>query len=49
MQGDKRKLAVKILNFMGSDILVQIKKLPRWKDDLLTSREKLNCKHERSH
>ncbi len=49
MQGDKRKLAVKIQNYMGSDILVQIKKLPRWKDDIMTSRERLTCKHERNH
>ena len=49
MQGDKRKLAVKIQDFMGVDILVQIRKLPRWKDDLMTSREKLTCKHERAH
>ena len=49
MQGDKRKLAVKIQDFMGSDILVQIKKLPRWKEDLMTSREKLTCKHLRAH
>src|ERR1039457_635847 len=33
MQGDKRKLAVKILDFFGPDILVQVRKLPRWKDD----------------
>jgi len=49
MQGDKRKLAVKIQNYMGSDILVQIKKLPRWKDDLMTSRERLACRHQRTH
>jgi len=49
MQGDKRKLAVKILDFMGFDILIEVRKSPRWKDDLLTSREKLNCRHERNH
>ena len=49
MQGDKRKLAVKILDFMGFDILIEVRKSPRWKDDLMTSRERLTCKHERSH
>src|ERR1035441_10786946 len=49
MQGDKRNLAVKILEFFGLDILVQVRKLPRWKDDLMTSRERLACKHERCH
>jgi hypothetical protein len=49
MQGDKRKQAVKIQEFFGPDILVQVRKLPRWKDDLMTSREKLTCKHERCH
>jgi hypothetical protein len=49
MQGDKRKLAVKIQTFFGSDILIEVRRSPRWKDDLMTSRERLNCKHERCH
>jgi DNA-binding NarL/FixJ family response regulator len=49
MQGDKRKLAVKIQDFMGVDILIEVRRSPRWKDDLLTSRERLACKHDRSH
>ena len=49
MQGDKRKLAVKILDFMGFDILIEVRRSPRWKDDLMTSRERLTCKHERNH
>ena len=49
MQGDKRKLAVKIQDFMGVDILIDVRRSPRWKDDLMTSRERLTCKHERSH
>ena len=48
MQGDKRKLAVKIQEFMGCTILVDIQRSPRWKQDLEASREKLTCKHERS-
>ena len=49
MQGDRRNLAVKILEFFGLDILVEVRKFPRWKDDLMTSRERLTCKHERAH
>ena len=49
MQGDKRKLAVKIQTFFGSDILIEVRKSPRWKDDLMTSRERLACKHQRNH
>jgi hypothetical protein len=49
MQGDKRKLAVKILDFMGFDILIEVRRSPRWKDDLMTSRERLACKHLRAH
>jgi DNA-binding NarL/FixJ family response regulator len=49
MQGDKRNLAVKILEFFGLDILIEVRKSPRWKDDLMSSRERLACKHERSH
>jgi hypothetical protein len=41
MQGDKRKLAIKILDFVGFDILIEVRRSPRWKDDLMTSREKL--------
>jgi hypothetical protein len=45
----KERLALKIQNFMGSDILVQIRRKPRWKDDIMTCRERLACKHDRSH
>ena len=49
ISNSKRKLAVKILDFMGFDILIEVRRSPRWKDDLMTSREKLNCRHERNH
>lgn len=45
----KKSLAAKILEFMGPRILQEIQHWPRWKDDLLTSRERLACKHDRSH
>ena len=49
MQGDKRNLAVKIQTFFGSDILIEVRRPPRWKDDVMTAREKLTCKHLRAH
>jgi DNA-directed RNA polymerase specialized sigma24 family protein len=45
----KKSLAAKILEFMGVDILIEVRRSPRWKDDLMTSRERLTCKHERCH
>ncbi len=49
ISNSKRKLAVKILDFMGFDILIEVRRSPRWKDDLMTSRERLACKHLRAH
>ena len=49
MQGDKRRLAVKILAFMGEDILILVQRLPRWKDDIMNCRERLACKYDRRH
>ena len=45
----KRSLALKIQEYMGADILVQVQRSPRWKQDLETTREKMACKHERCH
>ena len=45
----KRSLATAIVEFMGSDILIEVRRSPRWKDSLNASREKLACRHERSH
>ena len=45
----KKHLAVKILEFMGCNILVEIQRSPRWKQDLETTREKMACKYERCH
>ena len=45
----KKDLALKILEFMGFDILVQIQRRPNWKQDLEGIRERMACKHERSH
>ena len=47
MQSSKRNVAVKILEFMGFDILVQIQRRPQWKQNLETIREKMACREER--
>ena len=49
MQNSKRNLGVKILEFMGLDILVQVQRLPGWKKDLEATREKMACRIERRH
>jgi len=46
MQSSKRNLAVKIVEFMGFDILVQIQRRPQWKDSLDATRERLACRQE---
>ncbi len=45
----KERLASKIQNFMGSDILIQIRRKPNWKDSLDATREKMACREERRH
>ena len=45
----KRRLADAIADFMGSDILIQIRRKPNWKDSLDASRERLACREERRH
>ena len=47
MQTSKKELRVKILEFMGFDILVQIQRRPQWKDSLDATRERLACRVER--
>jgi hypothetical protein len=45
----KKNLALKIQEFMGVDILVQVQRSPRWKQDLQSIREKMACKYDRAH
>lgn len=45
----KRRLADAIVNFMGSDILIQIQRRPGWKDSISCTRERLACHEERRH
>jgi hypothetical protein len=45
----KKNLSLKIQEYMGSDILVEVRRCRRCKQDLEATREKMACKHERSH
>ncbi len=47
MQSSKRDLRVKILEFMGVGILVDIQRRPQWKQNLETIRERMACRVER--
>lgn len=49
MHTSKKNLATKVLQFMGDDILVDVRRLPRWKQDLETIRQKMACREERKH
>jgi DNA-binding NarL/FixJ family response regulator len=47
IQACKNGLAARILDYMGPDILKEIRKLPGWKNSLNASRERLACRYER--
>jgi DNA-binding NarL/FixJ family response regulator len=47
MQQCKERLVHLIREFMGRDILVEVLRLPGWKDDLNASRQRLACRFER--
>jgi hypothetical protein len=49
IQHRKHQLGKAILEYHGSDILLQVQRSPRWKNDLAATKEKMACKHERSH
>jgi hypothetical protein len=49
IQNRKRTLATKILEFMGTDILIQVQRSPRWKYTLEATKQKLACREERKH
>ena len=46
---DRTRLAEKIVEFMGADILVEILRIPDWKNNLNAERELLACKYDRRH
>ena len=47
MQQCKNRLAVLIQEFLGVDILVEVLRLPGWRNDLNTAKERLACRYER--
>ena len=47
MQQCKERLVKLIQEFMGVDILIEVLRLPGWKDNLNASRERLACRYER--
>ena len=47
MQQCKDRLVKLIKEFMGVDILIEVRRLPGWKHDLNTTRERLACRYER--
>lgn len=49
IRNSKENLALKILEFMGCEILVDIQRSPRWKQDLTAVKEKMACREERRH
>jgi hypothetical protein len=49
IQTIKKHLAKALIEFMGPEILIEIQRRPQWKQDLEATKERLACKHERSH
>ena len=47
MQGVKRSLASKILEFMGRGILQDVQRKPQWWENVEATRATLACRHER--
>jgi hypothetical protein len=47
MQLSKRNVGMKLIEFMGLGILVEIQRRPQWKDGLDATRERMACREER--
>jgi DNA-directed RNA polymerase specialized sigma subunit len=47
MQSSKKSLGVKILEFMGADILVEVRRRPQWRNSLEATRERQACRGQR--
>jgi hypothetical protein len=48
LQCDKQRLARLAIEHLGVDILVEVQRLPQWRNNLLASREKMACRYARS-
>ena len=49
IKNSKRRLRIKIAEFMGPEILIEIQRRPQWKQNLEATKEKMVCKYERCH
>jgi hypothetical protein len=49
MQNTKRDLGLKILEFMCADITIEVRRSPRWKQDLAAAKEKMAYRDEQKH
>lgn len=49
IQHRNRSLAKAIVAFIGDDILIEVRRLPRWKDSLDATRERQAVRYERAH
>jgi hypothetical protein len=47
MQNSKRHLVKAVVEFMGADILTEVQRSPRWKENMAATKEKMACRHER--
>ena len=47
IQNVKKSLGDKLLALMGHDILVEVRRSPRWKDNLAAADERMACRHDR--
>jgi transposase len=47
MQTSKRRLGVKILEFMGADIMIEARRRPQWWNSLEVTRERQACRVQR--
>jgi hypothetical protein len=48
LQTDKEKLARLAIEYLGTDILTEVQRMPQWRDNLVAAREKMACRYERS-
>jgi hypothetical protein len=49
IRNSKRTLAIKVQEFMGFDILIQVQRQPEWKNNLASTKERMACREERKH
>jgi hypothetical protein len=49
MRYHRERLALKIQEYMGADIIIQIQRRPGWKDSIDATRMKMACRDERRH